>query len=158
MITWVEASAGSGKTYYLVNSIHDLLESGVAGYKILCISFSNTAADEMRARLHSDSLKCSTLHGFCNTFSKDSTIMNRREAEDKITDIINDTLHIDHWFELMFLLLEEWPSLNKSLIDIVYQQRKLDVVDISFENTMEILPDSVISDLKPGRIIRKKDC
>ena len=49
--TWISANAGSGKTYNLVNRVIKLLVLGVEAKKILCITFTNSAADEMKIRL-----------------------------------------------------------------------------------------------------------
>ena len=48
---WISANAGSGKTYNLVNRVIKLLVLGVEAKKILCITFTNSAADEMKIRL-----------------------------------------------------------------------------------------------------------
>ena len=46
--TWISANAGSGKTYNLVNRVIKLLVLGVEAKKILCITFTNSAANEMK--------------------------------------------------------------------------------------------------------------
>ena len=48
---FVSANAGSGKTYILVKRIIDLLISGVEPQKILCITYTKVAAQEMEERL-----------------------------------------------------------------------------------------------------------
>lgn len=49
--TWIEASAGSGKTKTLIDRIISLLLCGVRPGSILCIAFTNAAASEMQLRL-----------------------------------------------------------------------------------------------------------
>ena len=49
--SWVSANAGSGKTFNLINMVVRLLISGVSPSKILCITFTNSAAEEMKVRL-----------------------------------------------------------------------------------------------------------
>ena len=48
---WISANAGSGKTYSLINRVMQLLVSGADPDKILCITFTNSAAEEMKSRL-----------------------------------------------------------------------------------------------------------
>ncbi len=49
---WVSASAGSGKTKVLTDRVLNLLLSGAEAEKILCITFTKTAAAEMANRLN----------------------------------------------------------------------------------------------------------
>lgn len=48
---WVSANAGSGKTHVLVERVVNLLLSGVAPGKILCLTFTNAAAAQMSQRV-----------------------------------------------------------------------------------------------------------
>jgi len=48
---WVEANAGSGKTHVLVERVLRLLLIGVAPQNLLCLTFTNAAAAEMRMRV-----------------------------------------------------------------------------------------------------------
>ena len=48
---WVDASAGSGKTFVLVERIMALIESGVAPRSILMLTFTNVASN-LRERKH----------------------------------------------------------------------------------------------------------
>ncbi|HSQ98164.1 MAG TPA: double-strand break repair helicase AddA [Rickettsiales bacterium] len=50
---WTSASAGSGKTTVLVKRLLRMLLSGIQPSKILCITFTNTGAVEMRNRINS---------------------------------------------------------------------------------------------------------
>lgn len=59
---YVDASAGSGKTKLLVDRIVRILLSGVAPSKVLCITFTNAAADEMSERLSSKLLSFLTMN------------------------------------------------------------------------------------------------
>ena len=49
--SWVTANAGSGKTYVLVTRLVALMLSGVAPEKILCLTYTRSAAAEMQERL-----------------------------------------------------------------------------------------------------------
>lgn len=48
---WVGASAGTGKTYALTHRALRLVLEGVAPKRILCLTFTNAAANEMRQRI-----------------------------------------------------------------------------------------------------------
>ena len=48
---WVEASAGSGKTYLLTQRYLSLLLHGVPAEKILCLTYTKAAAHEMKERI-----------------------------------------------------------------------------------------------------------
>lgn len=50
-MTWVDASAGTGKTKTLVDRVLSLLLEGVPLRKILCITFTKAAATEMKVRV-----------------------------------------------------------------------------------------------------------
>ena len=67
----VTAVPGSGKTRTLTSRVVNLVDSGVRPQRILCLTFTNKAANEMMERLskqigqHSKSLWVSTFHKLC---------------------------------------------------------------------------------------------
>ena len=66
----VIAGAGSGKTRVLTSRIAHLVQKGVSPYKILAITFTNKAADEMKNRLSqmvdgAENMWVSTIHSMC---------------------------------------------------------------------------------------------
>ena len=75
---WITANAGSGKTTQLVNRYLLLLKSGIKPSEIVCITYTEAGANEMKNRIiavlnpnNEDGkiqpwqLKISTIHGFC---------------------------------------------------------------------------------------------
>ena len=59
------AGAGSGKTRVIVERIKRLIQAGVDASSILCITFTNKAALEMKARLKDHLIHTQTFHGYC---------------------------------------------------------------------------------------------
>lgn len=64
----IAAGAGSGKTKTLTSRIIRLIESGIAPEKILAITFTNKAAEEMRRRIWSKELGIRGNEMFVGTF------------------------------------------------------------------------------------------
>lgn len=92
----VSAGAGSGKTRVLTERVKHLIESGVEPSSIVCITFTNKAANEMRERL-SDVVGVSdafigTIHSFANHILKDSGKRYDILTADKETEIIRDLI------------------------------------------------------------------
>lgn len=79
----VIAGAGSGKTKLLVSRYAYLVqEYGIDSANILCVTFTNKAAGEMKKRIRSligeaydTSLIC-TYHGFCNRLLRMSPMLS----------------------------------------------------------------------------------
>lgn len=65
----VLAGAGSGKTYTLIQKIKKIKESENHA-KILCLTFSNLAAKELKSRLNEESVGVHTFHSFCFSLIK----------------------------------------------------------------------------------------
>ena len=66
----IVAGAGTGKTRVLVEKVAYLLQSGVAPHRILALTFTNKAADEMRSRVYERYPSAQppfvgTFHSFC---------------------------------------------------------------------------------------------
>ena len=74
----VVAGAGSGKTRVLTERVKHLIDTGVTPCYIVCITFTNIAAQEMKARLMGvDGIEdafIGTIHSFANTIYKSSGI------------------------------------------------------------------------------------
>ncbi len=59
---WTSASAGSGKTTVLVKRLLRMFLAGIQPSKILCITFTNTGAAEMRNRINAKLAEWATLN------------------------------------------------------------------------------------------------
>ncbi|USO00557.1 MAG: UvrD-helicase domain-containing protein [Alphaproteobacteria bacterium] len=157
MITWIEASAGSGKTHSIIERVKDVLKLGAYGNSILCISFSNSAADELKSRLsHVDSdINFFTVHSLCNYFLG-KTVIERNIAEDKISSLVNEMVESDDWFELYCLLVEDQNNLLDYIIKIVYEQKTIAIKNNDFKLEELLVSDQVINDLKNGGVLENK--
>lgn len=158
MITWVNASAGSGKTYNLVEEIKLLLaksiEKNIFGEEILCISFSNAAADEMKNRLsnYPGKILFHTVHSFCNTLYVGLDLIDEIQSETYIKRIIEESLQEKIWFDLIYLLVDEWGSLIDKIVSIVQQDLVVKIVPYdAFVCDMIDLPDYVLEDLRNAK-------
>lgn len=74
----VAAGPGSGKTKVIVERIRYLIEHGLKPSEILCLTFSEKAALEMRERLEKITdvadMQISTFHSFCNDVLADNVL------------------------------------------------------------------------------------
>lgn len=102
----VIAGAGTGKTLVLVSRYAYIVnELGIDSHNVLCLTFTNKAAKEMRIRLSerfginiSDSF-VGTLHGFCLNFlkknyaevglAKDFSVMDREDSMALAKEVLN---------------------------------------------------------------------
>ncbi len=93
----VIAGAGSGKTKLLVSRYAYLVQDyGIDSSNILCVTFTNKAAGEMKKRIRAligeedeVSLIC-TYHGFCNRLLRENPekLFNQRRTNSRIYDTI----------------------------------------------------------------------
>jgi len=113
----ISAPVGTGKTTVLAERVLRAIEGGIKPEEILCLTFTNRAAEEMQERLKRKlktekdvfgRLVIRTFHGFCAYFC-------RQEA--KALDLNQDFTIIDddEQMELMERVLEKYPSLSASL-------------------------------------------
>lgn len=66
------AGPGTGKTFTLICRVKNMIEKGIKPEEILCLTFSDAAANEVRTRLAKElnqndiNINVFTYHGFCN--------------------------------------------------------------------------------------------
>ncbi len=119
----VIAGAGSGKTRalsqrfaYLVNEI------GILPGNILCVTFTNKSANEMRQRIHNltgdnDTGYINTFHGFC-------------------VSILQEDSHAVQ-YPKSFLVLDN--SDIDAMLKIIYEERKLTLRDMTFSKARDMI-------------------
>lgn len=115
----VIAGAGSGKTKTLVNRfVYLVTELGIAPNKILCITFTNKAAGEMRYRLRrllntdADISYINTYHGFCHLVLQDDIVKINYPQNFSILDGEDQKL----------ILRDIYNEMNLSVKDFTYKK------------------------------------
>ena len=94
----VLAGPGTGKTFTLINRIKNMLTSNINPESILCLTFSDAAANEMRQRLIKElgivatKVDIYTYHSFCNSIIK--AYPNQFELNENVK-LINPTVSLE---------------------------------------------------------------
>ena len=119
----VIAGAGSGKTRALAHRFAYLVnDMGILPGNILCVTFTNKAANEMRQRIHkltgdNDTAYVNTFHGFCvSVLQEDSYAVQYPKS---------------------FLVLDN-PDID-SMLKIIYEERGLTLRDMTFSNARDMI-------------------
>lgn len=105
------AAASSGKTRVLTERVRRLVEKGCKPEDIICITFTNMAADEMKQRLGdvSEGMFIGTIHSYANLIC----ISNGIDTSDYIADVEFDKL-IER---AMRIPNQRWPHVKHVLVD-----------------------------------------
>ena len=119
----VIAGAGSGKTRALTHRFAYLVnELGILPQNILCVTFTNKAANEMRQRIHNligdnDTGLINTFHGFCaGVLQEDGYAMQYPK-----TFLVLDNADID------------------AMLRIIYEERNLTLRDMTFSQARDMI-------------------
>ncbi len=119
----VIAGAGSGKTRALSHRFAYLVnEMGILPGNILCVTFTNKSANEMRRRIHNltgdnDTGYINTFHGFCvSVLQEDSYAVQYPKSF-----IVLDNSDID------------------AMLAIIYEERGLTLRDMTFSNARDMI-------------------
>ncbi len=119
----VIAGAGSGKTRALTQRfVYLVKELGILPENILCVTFTNKAANEMRARIHNligdgDTGYINTFHGFC-------------------VSVLQEDIHAVA-YPKSFLVLDN--SDIDAMLKVVYEERGLTLRDMTFSNARDMI-------------------
>ena len=119
----VIAGAGSGKTRALTHRFAFLVnELGILPQNILCVTFTNKAANEMRQRIHNligdqDTGYINTFHGFCvSVLQEDSYAVQYPKSF-----LVADNSDID------------------AMLSIIYEERGLTLRDKTFSDARDMI-------------------
>lgn len=120
----VLASAGSGKTKTLTTRTAYLLEQGIPGWQIMCVTFTNKAAKEMRQRIENlvgekaEDLWMGTFHSLCLRIIQrhrsklgyeSMTIIDDEERKTMLMEII-PFVSVTAEYSLALKKIEEWQN------------------------------------------------
>lgn len=118
----VIAGAGSGKTRALAHRFAWLVEElGILPGHILCVTFTNKSANEMRQRIHNltgdqDTGYINTFHGFC-------------------VSVLQEDSHAVQ-YPKNFLVLDN--SDIDDMLKLIYEERKLSLRDMTYANARDM--------------------
>lgn len=119
----VIAGAGSGKTKALTHRFAFLIDAlGILPQNILCVTFTNKAANEMRQRIHNligdnDTAYINTFHGFCvSVLQEDSYAVQYPKS---------------------FLVLDN--SDIDDMLGIIYEEREITLRDRTFSDARNMI-------------------
>lgn len=125
----VIAAAASGKTYLLTEKVRKLLKDGADPNKMVVITFTNLAANEMKIRLGADyreGMFIGTIHGFANhclsaAHISTDRILNNNEFDELFTIVKRNQycLPIVDW-----LFLDEAQDSDELQFEFIFKQLK----------------------------------
>lgn len=153
--TIVLSTAASGKTACVVERVRALLRAGIEPDKIVCITFTNNAGEEMRKRLGDDfrdGLFAGTLHSYANMLLISNGIDTSRIREDEDFDqlITMISMYPEVIRPIDYLVCDESQDLNIlqfELLDILNPKACLIVGDPrqSIYDFKDARPDLIVS-------------
>ena len=158
---FVEASAGTGKTFTIRKIVAKLVKEGVPLSKILLVTYTEKAAGELRDRIRQEMEECGlpgdvdsatigTIHSFCKKTLHDFAVESKVPFDMKMTDdsaIENkvDALIRDVWEEELNQVDFSLDEIRTALIDSVKK----------YDGT-QTLRDQFATDLKEYRRLNPK--
>ncbi|OGF27485.1 hypothetical protein A2331_00805 [Candidatus Falkowbacteria bacterium RIFOXYB2_FULL_34_18] len=153
----VSAPVGTGKTTVLTERVVMAMEEGIRPEEILCLTFTNRAAEEMTERIKkrinkknvADKIMISTFHGFCAFFAR---------AEAKRLGISSDFVIFDEaeQFEVMKKVLEEFPQV---IIDEQKSKREIiNIIEEVYKRNLSRLEKNIgclVPEIKQDKVMDK---
>ncbi|MDD3593232.1 MAG: ATP-dependent DNA helicase [Candidatus Gastranaerophilales bacterium] len=148
----VLAGPGTGKTFSIIHRLAYMLEEGITPESILCLTFSETAAAEMKSRLVQQTgtiasgVAIHTYHAFCNEIIRQypshfdllegvSLIddVTKFDLMKKVVDEFNPKFHLTKWGEADFYI--------KELISAVAEIKKNRMEKTAYFDNLKTHPD-----------------
>lgn len=136
----VIAGSGSGKTRVLTERIKHLIEKGVDTEKIVAITFTNFAADEMKERLGNIIGKAyiGTIHGYANKILLRNNISTIQCIEDEDFDRFFELIKENNIIfpEIEHLLVDEFQDISQQENDFfkLLNPKNIMVVGDDYQN------------------------
>jgi len=130
----VIAGAGSGKTGALSHRFAYLVKQGVPSSDILCVTFTNKAAGEMRKRIRRmigdfGVGRISTFHGFCVQLLKEDGHILQYPPNFLILDEEDTKSMIERYFEELGITSRQYTVQQAKTLIAGYKGRKTDIPD-----------------------------
>ncbi|MFH1662132.1 MAG: 3'-5' exonuclease [Candidatus Falkowbacteria bacterium] len=163
----VSAPVGTGKTTVLTERVFKALEQGIKPEEILCLTFTNRAAEEMRERIKKrinkkeefDKITIKTFHGFCAYFIKteakeiginsDFCIFDDDDQVETMKEILKDYPHIiDQDKNIRGQILKLVDELYKYRLNKVEREIGCDVLEIKLDKDLEEINEKYLDALK----------
>lgn len=120
----VEAGGGSGKTRTLIERVKKLLNDGVEPSNIVCITFTNMAAEEMKERLIDvpgiGDCFIGTIHSFANRIFKNSDEIYKLytdEIQDQFMTVLTNLYAKHLTMDKYFIYKETKKKIDLGLLD-----------------------------------------
>lgn len=125
----VMSAAASGKTHTLIERIRWILKQGCDPTKMVCITFTNNAAEEIRVRLGEDyqeGMFVGTVHSYANSLLTKAGVQTksfiREEEFDELFNLIIDNPSVIE--EVDFLALDEAQDSSIAQFDFIFNMIK----------------------------------
>lgn len=147
----VLAGPGTGKTFTIIQRIKYMLETGITPESILCLTYSEAAANEMKARLVKEigtiasSVTIHTYHAFCNEIIRQNPMefelldgvglvddITKRSLMAETIDEIKPQHYKTKWGDSKYFIPE--------LLTVVDEIKKNQVTKEDYFNTLENSP------------------
>lgn len=117
------AGAGAGKSASIVEKTKKIVNDGTPAEKVIVITFTNMATEELRKRLEGYPVGIYTIHGYCNYLLRasgyDTSDLIHDEKFDRLFSLIKK--HPECAKEVDFLLLDEGHDTDANQFEFIFE-------------------------------------